>query len=72
MDFNKSYPFPIKVNWTTDHGTIWWNETCAMVLEVFGLPGDRFLYSPHMDYMIFQFATEKDALMCQLLLSDRL
>ena len=43
-----------------------------MVLEVFGLPGDRFVYHPHMDYMTFDFVSEKDAIMCKILLSDRL
>lgn len=62
----------IKVNWNTEQGSIWWNETCALVLEVFGLPGDRFIYKPSMDYMEFLFVSEKDAIMCKLLLSDRL
>ena len=43
-----------------------------MVLEVFGLPGNKFMYRPHLDYMVFEFAFENDAIMCKILLSDRL
>jgi len=60
------------VNWSDDQGNIWWNETCAMVLEVFGLPGDKFIYKPEYDYMLFEFEDEHDAFMCKLLLSDRI
>ena len=50
----------------------WWNETCALVLEHFGLPGDRFVYTPHEDHMTFKFFNEHDGLMAKILLSDRL
>lgn len=51
---------------------IWWNETCAKVLEVFGLPGHRFTYTPDIDYMHFKFNTAEDAFLCKILLSDRM
>jgi hypothetical protein len=50
----------------------WWNETCAMVLEVFGLPGNRFVYTPNTDFMTFSFKSKKDADLCRILLSERL
>jgi hypothetical protein len=50
----------------------WWNETCAMVLEVFGLPGHRFVYKPNNDFMTFSFKSKKDADLCRILLSERL
>jgi hypothetical protein len=50
----------------------WWNEACADVLEVFGLPGDRFTSHPKMDQMDFLFKSEKDAEMCRILLSDKI
>lgn len=62
----------IKVHWHR-HGDIgWWNETCASVLEVFGLPGQRFYYKPHPDYMTFTFKTTRDADLCRVLLSEKL
>jgi hypothetical protein len=50
----------------------WWNETCAMVLEQFGLPGERYTSHPTENEMTFKFFNEKDATMCRLLLSERL
>ncbi len=61
----------VTVVWDNQNG-FWWNETCAMVLEVFGLPGDRFVYAPHEDYMTFKFNNQKDADLCRILLSERL
>ena len=73
MESDKSYPHPIRVNWYSDRqDAVWWNEVCAMVLEVFGLPGNKFIYHPYENYMEFLFASEKDAIICKILLSDRL
>jgi len=43
-----------------------------LVLEVFGLPGHRFLYKPQLDWMEFHFKNEKDEKLCRILLSERL
>ena len=72
MESNQSFSHKIRVNWHSGSGSVWWNETCAMVLEVFGLPGHKFIYKPYEDYMEFLFSSEKDAIMCKILLSDRL
>lgn len=69
---SKTFDHHIQIDWNTDQGVPWWNDTCALVLEVFGLPGNRFMYTPHEDYMIFKFTNEKDANLCKILLSDRL
>lgn len=61
----------VRIDWDNQNFP-WWNETCALVLEHFGLPGDRFVYTPHEDYMTFKFLNKEDALMCRLLLSERL
>ena len=45
----------IIIDWTPKNGIDWWNETCATVLEVFGLPGHRFVYTPSEDFMTFTF-----------------
>ncbi len=50
----------------------WWNEVCADVIEVFGLPGGRFTSHPTPDYMDFHFKTKKDADLCRVLLSEKL
>lgn len=69
---DKTFSHEIVVPWHIDQGTIWWNETCAMVLEVFGLPGHRFVYKPFEDFMTFTFKSKKDADLCRILLSERL
>jgi hypothetical protein len=61
----------VLVPWDNQQGH-WWNETCAMVLEQFGLPGDKYTSHPTKDSMSFTFNNEHDALLCKLLLSDRL
>lgn len=61
----------VRVPWQGQDG-LWWNETCISVLEVFGLPGDRFMFHPQENYMEFSFTKEKDAELCKLLLSERL
>ncbi len=65
------FKFPVRVEWH-NQGTVWWNDTCAKVLEVFGLPGDRFIYHPFEDFMEFQFKNETDQYLCKILLSERL
>jgi hypothetical protein len=44
---------------------------CALVLEVFGLPGNRYESHPDSDYMLFKFKSKKDADLCRILLSER-
>jgi hypothetical protein len=62
----------VLVPWDDRNGTLWWNETCAKVLEHFGLPGGRYTSHPSQDQMTFNFFNEYDALLCKILLSDRL
>ena len=61
----------IRIDWNNQHNE-WWNETCISVIEVFGLPGNRFTYHPDADYMEFRFTTQKDADLCKILLSERI
>lgn len=71
MSDDKIFCYSIRVNWNNQNN-FWWNETCAMVLEVFGLPGNRFMYHPYENYMTFNFKNEKDLNLCKILLSERL
>jgi hypothetical protein len=47
-----------------------WNEACALVLEVFGLPGQRYYYRPLDNHMMIIFKSEKDTQLCRILLSE--
>jgi hypothetical protein len=61
----------IKVNWD-NQSNMWWHETCAIIAEHFGLPGDRYTSHPTEDNMVFKFYDDRDATMCRLLISERL
>ena len=61
----------IKIPWHNQDNN-WWNETCADVVEVFGLPGDRFTSHPTENNMDFYFKSKKDADLCKILLSERI
>jgi hypothetical protein len=61
----------VRVDWDQGIDAAYeWNEACAKVLNVFGLPGNRFYYRPKEDYMIFIFKSIKDATVCRVLLSE--
>jgi hypothetical protein len=61
----------IRLAWENQN-KYWWNEVCADVVKVFGLPGDRFTSHPTPDYMDFHFKSKKDADLCRIMLSEKL
>jgi hypothetical protein len=63
--------FEIQIPWHNQDNN-WWNETCAVVVEVFGLPGERYTYHPQYEDMRFIFKSKKDAELCRILLSEKL
>lgn len=60
----------ITVPWE-NQPNVWWNETCATILEHFGLPGNRYTTELNENFMCFHFENEQDAFMCKILVSDR-
>lgn len=60
----------ICIPWKGYQSNTWWNETCANVVEHFGLPGNRYTTEVSENSMKFFFHDEKDALMCMLLVSE--
>jgi hypothetical protein len=62
----------VYVPWEPNQNGYWWNETCAMVLEVFGLPGGRYTAHPTELSMTFIFNNPHDAELCKIMLSERL
>jgi hypothetical protein len=44
-----------------------WNNVCALAIEHFGLPGDRFQSHANVNYMDFVFKSNKDALLMALM-----
>ena len=61
----------IQLDWNNQNNQ-WWNEQCANVVEVFGLPGNRFYYKPYPTHMTFTFKSLRDADLCRVLLSESL
>lgn len=61
----------VRLSWENQN-KYWWNEVCADVVEVFGLPGERFTSHPTPNYMDFHFKSKKDADLCRIMLSEKL
>jgi hypothetical protein len=62
--------YNIYIEW--QHEKMPWNEICAKVIEIFGLPGDRYVSSPSTHFMVFRFKSEKDFMLAEILLSEYL
>jgi len=61
----------IKIPWK-NQSNVFWNETCAKILEHFGLPGDKYTTEVSADDMRFFFKNEKDAFFCKLMISEEI
>ena len=61
----------IRVPWQ-NQSNIWWNETCAKIIEHFGLPGGKYKTEVSSECMHFDFNNEKDALLCKIMISDQI
>jgi hypothetical protein len=59
----------ITVPWQNQSDT-WWTETCANIIEVFGLPGGKYTTEVSAECMHFFFKDERDAFMCKILISE--
>jgi hypothetical protein len=68
---DKNQTFVVSLPWK-GQSEYWWNEACADVIEVFGLPGDRYTSHPTTNNMDFYFRSEKDYQLCKILLSDKI
>ena len=61
----------VTVPWESQ-SNVWWNETCANIVEHFGLPGGKYVTEVSTEHMKFIFYDDRDALMCKILVSDLL
>ena len=61
----------ICVPWKSQ-SNVWWNETCARIIEHFGLPGNRYTTEVSANDMKFFFVNDKDAFMCRIMISEEL
>lgn len=49
----------VKIPWNV---TETWNDVCIWAIDQFGLPGNKFEWHAHKDYMQFLFKDEVDAI----------
>jgi hypothetical protein len=76
------FTHPVNMSWELVHsGTHWghsastvqaWNEVCAQGVELFGLPGDRYITDVTADHMTWIFRQPHDALLFKLKFSEHL
>lgn len=62
MQQDSRYKYVVRLYWMNGDTISDWNEKCAQALEIFGLPGDKFITHPTADYLEFIFKDEKDAI----------
>lgn len=60
----------VSVPWQSQSNN-WWTETCANIIEHFGLPGNKYVTQLTENQMDFIFYDNRDALLCQILISDQ-
>ena len=61
----------VTVPWQSQSNN-WWNETCVQIIEHFGLPGGKYVTEVSSECMHFDFSNEKDALLCKIMISDKI
>ena len=61
----------ICVPWRNQNN-VWWNETCARIIEHFGLPGNRYITKVSPTEMKFLLRDDRDALLCKIMISEEL
>ena len=65
------FNYPVTVYWGQGADTMnYWNEICAASIEMFGLPGDRFITDISAEAMTWSFRSDKDALLFKLKFSE--
>jgi hypothetical protein len=67
------YCYPVIIPWNAQLDTVSaWNEICAQGMEMFGLPGDRYITDANVNDMTWWFRNEHDALLMTLKFSEQL
>ena len=68
-----AFKYPVVVPWSSKLDTVSaWNEICAQGMEMFGLPGGRYITDANVTDMTWWFRDEQDALLMTLKFSEQL
>ena len=66
-----AFKYPVVVPWSARLDTVSaWNEICAQGMEMFGLPGHRYITDANVTDMTWWFRDEQDALIMTLKFSE--
>lgn len=67
------YCYPVVIPWSSQLDTVTaWNEVCAQGMEMFGLPGNRYVTEANVNDMTWYFKNPQDALIMTLKFSEQL
>lgn len=67
------FKYPVIIPWSSKLDTVSaWNEICAEAMELFGLPGNRYITDANVNDMTWYFRDEQDALLMTLKFSEQL
>jgi hypothetical protein len=70
---DNNFKYPVIIPWSAKLDTVSaWNEICAQGMEMFGLPGDRYITDANVTDMTWWFRDEQDALLMTLKFSEQL
>jgi hypothetical protein len=65
------YCYPIVIPWSPQLDNVTaWNEVCAQGMEMFGLPGNRYVTEANVNDMTWYFKDPQDALIMTLKFSE--
>jgi hypothetical protein len=68
---DQEFKYPVVIPWSPRADTVTtWNEICADAMELFGLPGDRYITDANVNDMTWYFKNEQDALIMTLKFSE--
>lgn len=68
---NPNYTHHCKISWQPPHDNIvYWNQVCIGAVDLFGLPGQRYLTETNESDMTWSFACSQDALLFKLKFSE--
>jgi len=67
------YCYPVIIPWSATLDSISaWNEICAQGMEMFGLPGNKYVTEANVNDMTWYFRDPKDALLMTLKFSEQI
>ena len=68
---NPEFTHLVNLSWNITIGTVRsWNEICADGMELFGLPGDRYITDISERSMTWSFRSDQDAVLFRLKFSE--